>query len=65
MTPTEIFLQAREVLLRHRDDYDAARREFSWPDFSLCGGRFNWALDYFDVLARGNRATALWLVPAT
>jgi acetyl-CoA synthetase len=41
------FRAARDLLLRHRDDYAAARREFSWPAL----GEFNWALDWFDVIA--------------
>ena len=35
------------MLLRHRDDYDSARREFAWPELD----EFNWALDWFDVIA--------------
>jgi len=58
MTPTEIFLRARDFLLRHRDDYEKAYREFTWPELP----RFNWALDWFDVFARGNAAAALILV---
>ena len=38
---------ARDLLLRHRDDYESARREFTWPEL----GEFNWALDWFDVIA--------------
>jgi acetyl-CoA synthetase len=41
------FRAARDLLLRHRDDYTAARREFSWPAL----GEFNWALDWFDAIA--------------
>ena len=41
------FRSARDLLLRHRDDYAAARREFSWPALD----EFNWALDWFDVIA--------------
>ncbi len=41
------FRAARDLLLTHRDDYEAARREFAWPDL----GEFNWALDWFDVIA--------------
>ncbi len=55
MTPTETFLQARDLLFKHRDDYDAARLEFKWPRLS----HFNWALDWFDVLAKGNSRPAL------
>ena len=58
MTPTETFLRARDLLFRHRDDYATAYREFAWPELP----RFNWALDWFDVLARGNARTALHLV---
>ncbi|GAA2418400.1 isobutyrate:CoA ligase IbuL [Streptomyces glaucosporus] len=53
--PTEAFRAAREVLLRHREDYAAAREEFRWPDLT----HFNWALDWFDPLAEGNDRTAL------
>ena len=41
------FRTARDLLLRHRDDYTTARREFSWPALD----EFNWALDWFDVIA--------------
>ncbi|HSZ41052.1 MAG TPA: AMP-binding protein [Trebonia sp.] len=41
------FRAARDLLLRHREDYDTARREFTWPEL----GEFNWALDWFDVIA--------------
>jgi acetyl-CoA synthetase len=52
------FLAARDFLIRHREDYDTAYRDFQWPKLD----RFNWALDYFDVMARGNEREALWLV---
>jgi acetyl-CoA synthetase len=58
MTPTEAFAQARDVLFRHRDDYARAYAEFRWPALD----RFNWALDWFDAIARGNSRRALWLV---
>src|SRR5258707_362918 len=41
------FRAARDLLLAHRTDYAAARREFSWPVLD----EFNWALDWFDVIA--------------
>ena len=41
------FRAARDLLLAHRDDYEAARREFAWPELD----EFNWALDWFDVIA--------------
>jgi len=52
------FLDARDSLLRHRDDYDAAHRDFRAPALQ----EFNWALDYFDVMARGNERIALQTV---
>ncbi|HXZ18312.1 MAG TPA: AMP-binding protein [Candidatus Acidoferrales bacterium] len=52
------FLAARDFLIACREDYERARREFRWPELST----FNWALDYFDDYARGNRQTALWIV---
>jgi len=52
------FIAARDFLVRHRSDYAAAFRDFAWPKLD----RFNWALDYFDVMARGNEQPALWLV---
>ena len=44
---TAAFRAARDLLLRHREDFAAAEREFSWPQLS----EFNWALDWFDVVA--------------
>lgn len=55
------FLQARDFLLAHRLDYDRAYREFRWPQLE----HFNWALDYFDVMAHGNEAPALHIVDDT
>jgi acetyl-CoA synthetase len=52
------FIAARDFLLCHREDYAKAYAEFQWPKLD----RFNWALDYFDVMARGNAQPALWLV---
>ncbi|MGX2993772.1 AMP-binding protein [Streptomyces sp. JNUCC 64] len=54
------FRAARDLLLRHRADPAAARAEFVWPRPE----RFNWALDWFDVIADGNHRTALHLVGA-
>jgi acetyl-CoA synthetase len=51
------FVAARDLLLRLRTDRDAAVREFRWPALE----RFNWALDWFDPMARGNAAPALWI----
>src|SRR5215470_12268227 len=58
MTSAQAFVAARDFLLRHREDYDTAYRGFKWPKLV----EFNWALDYFDVQARGNQTTALWIV---
>ena len=46
-SPAAAFRAARDLLIGYRDDYEAARREFSWPEL----GEFNWALDWFDVIA--------------
>src|SRR4051794_24205727 len=50
------FRAARDLLLRHRDDYERAYAEFRWPELD----GFNWALDWFDAI--GGDATALWVV---
>jgi acetyl-CoA synthetase len=52
------FRAARDFLLAHREDYAGACAGFRWPQLSV----FNWALDHFDDLARGNTRTALWIV---
>ena len=52
------FIEARDFLLAHRDDYERAYRDFRWPALD----RFNWALDYFDPMARGNNRPGLWIV---
>src|SRR3982750_4231358 len=57
-TPTQAFLEARDFLIAHREDYAAAFSGFRWTQLD----RFNWALDFFDVQARGNDRTALWIV---
>ena len=57
-TALAAFTQARDFLLRHRSDYPTAYRDFQWPRLT----EFNWALDYFDAMARGNDATALHIV---
>ncbi len=55
MTDADAFLAARDLLLAHRTDIDAARAAFRWPVLA----RFNFALDHFDRLALGNDAAAL------
>jgi acetyl-CoA synthetase len=52
------FIEARDFLFAHREDYDRAYREFRWPNLD----RFNWALDYFDPMAAGKKETGLWIV---
>jgi acetyl-CoA synthetase len=56
---TQIFRSARDFLLAHRDDYATAYAGFQWPRLD----RFNWALDWFDQIAAGDRRnqTALWV----
>lgn len=57
-TPTEAFRTARDTLLAHRTDYEAARAAFAWPRPEY----FNWALDWFDHIAEGNDRPALHIV---
>ncbi|MDB6091021.1 MAG: acsA [Gammaproteobacteria bacterium] len=58
MSSSAAFIRARDFLLTYRNDYAAAFRGFAWPVLD----EFNWALDYFDDLARDNDAPALWIV---
>ncbi|TDU28962.1 acetyl-CoA synthetase [Panacagrimonas perspica] len=55
------YLALRDLLVRLREDYDTAYRQFRWPQAS----RFNWALDHFDALALGNANVALKIVDAS
>ncbi|MFI6460579.1 AMP-binding protein [Streptomyces sp. NPDC050538] len=57
-TASESFRSARDFLLAHRTDYATAYEGFSWPRPE----QFNWALDWFDVIAAGNDRTALRIV---
>ncbi|MBI5878033.1 MAG: AMP-binding protein [Chloroflexi bacterium] len=52
------YVQARDFLIAHREDYATAYREFRWPRME----QFNWALDFFDAQAHNNAAPALWVV---
>ena len=56
---SEAFLTARNFLLEHRTDYDAAVEGFVWPEV---GDGFNWVNDYFDPMAAGNDNRALHLL---
>ena len=58
MSATRAFLEARDQLLSCREDLAEALRRFRWPQ--LTG--FNWARDYFDVVAAGSEAPALRVV---
>lgn len=55
----DAYRAARDTLIRHRADYAAMEAEFQWPDV---GDKFNWAVDWFDHIARGNSRTALRIV---
>src|SRR5690349_562050 len=59
MTATQSFRNARDFLLQHREDYATAYANFQWPRLE----KFNWALDWFDAIAAGERRnqTALWV----
>jgi acetyl-CoA synthetase len=56
---TEKYRAARDFLQESSEDYATAVARFAWPDF---GERFNWAVDWFDAIARGVERTALWIV---
>lgn len=58
-TAHEEFRSMRDVLLAKRTDHAGAVEEFAWPQFA---GEFNWAVDWFDKIARRNTNTALWIV---
>ncbi|MDX2564772.1 AMP-binding protein [Streptomyces sp. TX20-6-3] len=51
----EEYRAARDLLLRLRGDREAACTAFRWPRAE----HFNWALDWFDVIAEGNGRPAL------
>lgn len=56
MSATERYREARDQLLSLRGDHAAAVERFHWPDV---GDTFNWAVDWFDAIARGNDRPAL------
>ena len=58
MSAVNEFLAARDFLLQHRSDYATAYAGFKWPKLK----EFNWALDYFDSMAKGNDNPALWII---
>jgi acetyl-CoA synthetase len=58
---TDGFRAARDFLRDHREDYLRASAEFEWPELD----QFNWALDWFDVVAASEPTAsrpALWIV---
>ena len=55
---TRTFRHARDFLLTHRGDHATAVRDFRWPELE----HFNWALDWFDVMARNNASTGLRII---
>ncbi|WP_425582096.1 AMP-binding protein [Streptosporangium fragile] len=55
----EAYLRARDLLLDPGGDHADAVGRFAWPEFR---GPFNWAVDWFDAVARDDDRTALWLV---
>ena len=58
MTPADEFRHARDLLLQHRDDAEAARAAFRWPQLE----HFNWVNDWFEPFAAGNTCAALTVV---
>ena len=59
-TATSQLREARDFLLEHREDYATAYRDYRPPELD----EFNWALDWFDAIAAGERggSPALWIV---
>src|SRR3981189_3103890 len=61
-TNTDLYRSARDQLVALINDYDKAVDEFAWPQLT---GAFNWATDWFDVIARDPTSAdrlALWIV---
>jgi acetyl-CoA synthetase len=58
-TNTDLYRAARDHLVGVIGDYDQAVGTFAWPRLT---GAFNWATDWFDVIAYENHRTALWIV---
>ena len=56
---TAAYRAARDQLLDLYGQPDRAREEFRYPDV---GDSFNWAIDWFDVIARGSTRPALLIV---
>ncbi|MGE2714074.1 AMP-binding protein [Mycolicibacterium litorale] len=61
-TNTDLYRSARDQLVAVIGDYDKALQSFEWPRLE---GTFNWATDWFDVIARDPVTAgrlALWIV---
>ena len=58
-TNTDLYREARDHLADVIGDYVLAVETFRWPEIA---GSFNWATDWFDVIAHDNQRTALWIV---
>ena len=58
MSSSRRFIEVRDLLLRCREDWAGAQRQFRWPVLE----KFNWVRDYFEVVAAGNGAPALRVV---
>ncbi|OPE44729.1 AMP-binding protein, partial [Mycolicibacterium diernhoferi] len=56
---TDLYRDARDQLVDVISDYDKAVATFRWPAIT---GSFNWAIDWFDVIAQDNHRPALWIV---
>lgn len=54
----ERYARQRDLLLKLRTDLDAARAEFTWPRPAA----FNWALEWFDVIAAGSPQSVLEVI---
>lgn len=52
------FRDCRNFLLEYRNDHDKAYRNFRWPELTT----FNWARDWFDIVAHDNHRTALRVI---
>jgi acetyl-CoA synthetase len=59
MDVAEAYRASRDQLLALRGRHETAVAEFRWSEL---GERFNWAVDWFDAVARGNDRPALVLV---
>lgn len=55
----EIYRDARDRLVALHGEHEKAVADFTWPQFD---GAFQWAHDWFDVIADGETRTALRIV---